>query len=88
MGAVGEPNGFQHLLDACSAFGRFCAVQQERHLHIFVGGQCRDEREELKDEPNRSFAQVRPLVAIETSGVLSVDEYLATGGLVKQTNQL
>src|SRR5574341_2602676 len=52
MSAVGESNCFQHFIDTRFALGRLRTVQQERHLDIFVGGQCGDERKELEDESN------------------------------------
>ena len=88
MSAVGETNCFEHFIDASFPFGRFRPIQQERHLHIFIGCQRGDEREELKDETDRSFAQISPLIPIEAGGILSVDKYLAAGRLVEQTNQL
>ena len=48
-------------------------IQQQWHLDIFVGRQRWDEREELKDESQRAFAQVRPLIAVKFRDILSID---------------
>ena len=65
MGAVGESDCFQHFIDAFLAIRGFCAIQQERHLNIFIGCESGDERKELEYESDGILAQVCALVAIE-----------------------
>src|SRR5690349_10214498 len=88
MSAVQESDGLQHFVDAFLAVCGFDASQEKRHLDIFIGCEGWNEREELEHKSDGVLAQVRPLIAIELGGFLTIDYYVSSGWLVEQTYEL
>jgi hypothetical protein len=90
VGAFGKADGLQqgHRLGVSLGRPVAPAVVKERQLDILERGRPGEQAEVLEDEADLLVAQLRPAVAVEARDVLAVEEVVAGGRVVEQTEDV
>ena len=73
---VPEPDSAQQLRGALR--GAPLPAQLERHLHVFLRCQCRNQLEALKDEPDLFAPQPRSVVFGKSGEIRIIEDHCAT----------
>src|SRR5512141_745902 len=81
MTAISKTDTLEQLI--CAGGCAFDSLELERYLDVLARGQCRDELEALKHEPDFLAPQLCALVLAHRGEVVTVEDHLSAGRCIE-----